>query len=142
MTKWKTKEYNVSIKKREGRMNMKREFDFVYHLLSEEYRICFENDITKSRDILKSVQVDVYQIATQAFPDAKLSGGYTWREYKYKYIKEGLFGWAWDSWTNYNDSDEYYLHGFGVDLPSTKLTYSDTYVTTFHWCPKADGYFD
>ena len=27
---------------------MKREFDFVYHLLSEEYRICFENDITKS----------------------------------------------------------------------------------------------
>ena len=62
--------------------------------------------------------------------------------YKYKYIKEGLFGWAWDSWTNYNDSDEYYLHGFGVDLPSTKLTYSDTYVTTFHWCPKADGYFD
>ena len=101
-----------------------------------------ENDITKSRDILKSVQVDVYQIASQAFPDAKLSGGYTWREYKYKYIQEDLFGWAWDSWTNYNDSNEYYLHGFGVDLPSTKLTYSDTYITAFHWCPKADGYFD
>ena len=27
---------------------MKREFDFVYHLLNEEYRICFENGITKS----------------------------------------------------------------------------------------------
>ena len=27
---------------------MKREFDFVYHFINEDYRICFENDITKS----------------------------------------------------------------------------------------------
>ncbi|MCI6016843.1 MAG: tyrosine-type recombinase/integrase [Dysosmobacter sp.] len=60
----------------------------------------------------------------------------------YKYIQEDLFGWAWNSWTNYNDADEYYLHGFGVDLPSVKLTYYDTYITAFHWCTQADGYFD
>lgn len=27
---------------------MKRKFDFVYHFITEDYRICFENDITKS----------------------------------------------------------------------------------------------
>lgn len=101
-----------------------------------------ETDVIKSREILKDIQLDVYQIASKAFPSAKLSGGYTWREYRYKYIQEDLFGWAWNSWTNYNDADEYYLHGFGVDLPSVKLTYYDTYITAFHWCTQADGYFD
>ena len=35
---------------------MKREFDFVYHFINEDYRICFENDITKS-DIENAIKV-------------------------------------------------------------------------------------
>lgn len=27
---------------------MKREFDFVYYFIREDYELCFENDITKS----------------------------------------------------------------------------------------------
>ena len=36
-------------------MNLRNNFDFVYHLLSKEYKMCFENDITKT-DIEKSIK--------------------------------------------------------------------------------------
>ena len=36
-------------------MNLRNNFDFVYHLLSEEYKMCFENNITKT-DIEKSIK--------------------------------------------------------------------------------------
>ena len=36
-------------------MNPRNNFDFVYHLLSEEYKMCFENNITKT-DIEKSIK--------------------------------------------------------------------------------------
>ena len=36
-------------------MNLRNNFDFVYHLLSKEYKMCFENDITKA-DIEKSIK--------------------------------------------------------------------------------------
>lgn len=75
---------------------------------------------------LREYQYNLYTLAEQYFPDAKITGGFYSGYYKYENIKEGYTSTRVFSWCNYTD---------GV-----ALNYDEASITYFHWNTTYDDY--
>ena len=71
-------------------------------------------------DKLRNLQKEVYEIASEAFPNKKLTGCYFSDWYRYSSIEVGYETSYRLTWTNYSH-DGY------------SRNYESTYITTFHW---------
>ena len=74
----------------------------------------------KTLNIFKNLQIEIYEIASEAFPDKKLTGCYFSDWYKYPSLNVGYETSRHLTWTNY--SSDGYAHD-----------YASTYITSFHW---------
>ena len=76
-------------------------------------------------EIFRDIQKEIYEIASQSFPDKKLTGCYFSEWYKYPSISVGYQTSRHLSWTNYS------YDGYLDD-------YQSTYITEFHWDTNRD----
>ena len=79
-----------------------------------------EEEKQETLDIFRELQKNIYEIASNAFPDKKLTGCYFSDWYKYPSLKVGYNTSRHLTWTNYS-SDGY------------SDNYESTYITSFHW---------
>lgn len=83
-------------------------------------------DLEETLSILRNYQKEVYSIAWECAPGAKLEGAFYSSYYKYPNIHEGYTSTSVFSWKNYG--------------PDIAMTYYDSYVTDFQWTPVFDDY--
>lgn len=62
-----------------------------------------ERETTKKQ--LKEHQKKIAEEAIELFPNKKLTGGYHYSFYKYRYIKEGFISYNYYTWSNFKDYD-------------------------------------
>ncbi|ABX42979.1 Ig-like domain-containing protein [Lachnoclostridium phytofermentans] len=87
------------------------------------------SDIEKQETInqLRQAQIDIYNFFHQYYPDKKVTGGYYWGYYKYRYIQAGYDSVKFMNWTNYN--------------ASLFSRYYDSYIIGFNWYAYFDDYY-
>lgn len=79
-----------------------------------------EEERAETLNILKNIQKEIYEIASEAFPNKKLTGCYFSDWYKYPSLEVGYKTNRHLTWTNYTSDS--YAHD-----------YNSTYITSFHW---------
>lgn len=79
-----------------------------------------EEEREETLNILKNIQKEIYEIASEAFPNKKLTGCYFSDWYKYPSLEVGYETNRHLTWTNYTSDS--YAHD-----------YNSTYITSFHW---------
>ena len=90
------------------------------------------NQEEKSQAIaaLRQYQQEIYQLASENFPDKKLAGGFYSGYYKYPNLQVGYHSIYALTWMNYEPSK---FIGILED-------YYDSSITSFHWAPDQDDY--
>lgn len=124
--------YEFSITKNDNRLFpydfwIKTEHRGVYPWYNLEYSISLSDTDKKSTlSILRNFQLQIYKIASAAFPDAKIMGGFYDGHYKYPHVKVGYYSIRSLSWKNFDRV------GIG--------DYYSSYITEFQWDTTVDDY--
>ncbi len=124
--------YEFSISENDNRLFpydfwIQTEHQGVYPWYDLEYSISLSDADKKSTlSILRNFQLQIYKIASAAFPDAKIMGGFYDGFYKYPHAKVGYNSVRALSWKNF--------HGTIID------DYYSSYVTEFQWDNTIDDY--